>query len=195
MPELNPTRLSVLIIEPNLSMRAILRAIVRNIGVTTIREASDAQAGYKTFKETPVDLIFTDWSEEIDALGFLRLVRRAADSPNSTVPVVVVTGITDIKAVSKARDLGMTEFLAKPVSQKMVLSRMKSAVENPRPFVEAGKFFGPDRRRRRASFDGNDRRRFGGEEKRVREMPFDGPERRQGRPGYRGEDLRVAQRA
>lgn len=158
MPELNPGKLSVLIIEPNLSMRAILRAIVHTIGVNTIREAADAQAGHKIFKEIPVDLIFTDWSEEIDALAFLNYVRRGADSPNPKVPVIVVTGITDLKAVFKARDLGMTEFLAKPVSQKMVLSRMKSAVENPRPFVEAGKFFGPDRRRRRVPFDGNDRR-------------------------------------
>lgn len=194
MPEMNPAKLRVMIIEPNLSMRSIMRTIIHDVGVTTIREAADVEAAYKMFKESPVDLIFTDWSEEIDALDFLRMVRRGEDSPDKKVPVVVVTGITDLKTVFMARDNGMTEFLAKPVSQKMVLSRMKSAVENPRTFVDAGDFFGPERRRRTVPLNGQDRRRYKGEEKRARQLPFHGPERRQGRAGSAGGDSRGERR-
>ena len=83
---------------------------------------------------------------------FLRLVRRGEGSPDQRVPIVVVTANTDLDAVFKARDTGMTEFLSKPISHKMVLLRFKSATGNPRTFIEAGGFFGPDRRRRHLSY-------------------------------------------
>ena len=182
--------LSVMIIEPNPSMRSIMRGIVRDIGVTNVHEAVDVDSGYKKFKEAPDDLIFTDWSEEVDALRFLRLVRHGKDSPDPRVPVVVVTANTDLGEVFKARDTGMTEFLSKPISQKMVLSRLKSAIGHPRMFIDAGEFFGPDRRRRLLLVEGKERRAYSGEDRRVKAMDFDGPERRQSSPDYKSEDLR-----
>ena len=183
-----------MIIEPNPSMRSIMRRIVHDIGVTEIHEVADIATGYKKIKETPVDLIFTDWSEEVDALRFLRLVRRGEGSPDQRVPIVVVTTNTDLDAVFKARDTGMTEFLSKPISHKMVLSRLNSAIGKPRMFIDAGDFFGPDRRRRRVSFEGDERRAFSGEERRVKAADHEGPERRQNSPDYKGEDSRGGRR-
>ena len=183
-----------MIIEPNLSMRSIMRSIVRDIGVTNVQEALDVESGYKKFKEAPVDLIFTDWSEDVDALQFLRMVRRGEDSPDQRVPVVVVRGNTDLNEVFKARDSGMTEFLSKPISQKRVLSRIKSAIGKPRMFIETEEFFGPDRRRRRLPFEGEERRAYSGDERRVKDMEYDDPERRQSSPDFTGEDLRGGDR-
>ncbi|MDP6774918.1 MAG: response regulator [Rhodospirillales bacterium] len=190
----HPNQLSVMIIEPNLSMRSIMRRIVQDIGVAEIHEASDIAEGYKKIKEAPVDLIFTDWSADVDALRFLRLIRRGEDSPDPRVPVVVVTANTDLEAVFKARDTGMTEFLSKPISQKMVLSRIKSAIGKPRMFIDAGEFFGPGRRRRRIPFDGNERRSYSGEERRTKVVGHEGPERRQDSPDYKGDDSRGGDR-
>ena len=72
----------------------------------------------------------------------------------------------------------------------MVMSRIKSALGNPRMFIEAGEFFGPDRRRRRLPIEGEERRAFSGEERRAKAMEHDGPERRQNSPDYDGDDLR-----
>ena len=182
--------LSVMIIEPNLSMRSIMRGIVRNLGVSDIQEASNIEAGYKNFKDSPVDLIFTDWSEDMDALQFLRMVRRSDDSPDQRVPIVVVTANKNLSEVSRARDSGMTEYLAKPISQKLVLSRIKSAIGNPRMFVDTGNFFGPDRRRRRLPIEGKERRAYIGEERRIKDADYGGRERRQSGPDYMGEDVR-----
>ena len=179
-----------MIIEANPNMRSIMRSIVHDIGVTNIQEAADVESGYKKIKEAPVDLIFTDWSEDVDALQFLRMVRRGEDSPDPRVPIVVVTANTDLNAVFKARDTGMTEFLSKPISQKMVLSRINSAIGKPRMFIDAGEFFGPDRRRRRVSFEGNERRDYSGEERRAKAEDHEGPERRQNSPDYKGDDSR-----
>ena len=52
----------------------------------------------------------------------------------------------------------MNEFLAKPISAKLVYFRLRSIIDNPRPFVRAEEFFGPDRRRRALPVPGQDRR-------------------------------------
>jgi hypothetical protein len=50
--------------------------------------------------------------------------------------------------VRLARDAGVNEFLAKPVSVKAILTRLISVIEHPRPFVRTKTYFGPCRRRR-----------------------------------------------
>ena len=89
---------------------------------------------------------------------FLRKVRHSDECPNLTVPIIIVSAFTEMSHVLAARDLGMTEFLAKPISAETVYTRLCSVIENRRPFVKASSFFGPDRRRRRGNYRGGDRR-------------------------------------
>ena len=63
--------------------------------------------------------------------------------------LVMLTGHTSLERVHQARDAGVNEFLAKPVSSKTILSRLVSVIEHPRPFVRTRSYFGPCRRRRR----------------------------------------------
>jgi two-component system, chemotaxis family, chemotaxis protein CheY len=46
-----------------------------------------------------------------------------------------------------ARDAGVTEFLAKPISAKALYQRIVNVVVSPRPFIKTKSYFGPDRRR------------------------------------------------
>ena len=71
------------------------------------------------------------------------------ESQNPFVPIVMLTGHTSLERVHQARDAGINEFLAKPVSSKNLLGRLVSVIEHPRPFVRARCYFGPCRRRRR----------------------------------------------
>ena len=50
--------------------------------------------------------------------------------------------------MTEARDVGVNEFLSKPVTARGVLERIAQVVDNPRPFVRSAGYFGPDRRRR-----------------------------------------------
>jgi hypothetical protein len=64
-----------------------------------------------------------------------------------------------MKRVNEARDVGVNEFLSKPVTAKGVLERLNRVVENPRAFVRTPDYFGPDRRRRSdPSYEGPKRR-------------------------------------
>ena len=59
----------------------------------------------------------------------------------------MLTGHTEKARVTAARDAGITEFLAKPISAKALYQRIVNVVANPRPFIKTKTYFGPDRRR------------------------------------------------
>jgi hypothetical protein len=57
----------------------------------------------------------------------------------------MLTGHSEKKRVMAARDAGVTEFLAKPISAKALYQRIINVVANPRPFIKTKTYFGPDR--------------------------------------------------
>lgn len=159
MPEYNLTRLRVLVVDKHQGMRHLVRDILRELGVYNIRLTSTPAEAFEMFKEFNADLILTDWAPDLDGLGFLRMVRNAEGTPNAYAPVVMVSAYTELHHICQARDAGMTEFLAKPFSARLLYNRIKAIVENPRFYVRCMTYFGPDRRRRRQLWAGNERRR------------------------------------
>lgn len=158
LPKYDISGLNVLILEQQSLMRDLMKHVFREFRVKNTHITDDVNVAFDIFCETDIDLILTDWSHGIDGMAFLKNVRMHEDSPNPYVPVIVVTANTEIDHVFVARDMGMSEYLAKPVSARLIYSRICSTIDSTRPFVRAGGFFGPDRRRRRAMFQGIDRR-------------------------------------
>ncbi|HAC59422.1 MAG TPA: hypothetical protein DCF73_13860 [Rhodobiaceae bacterium] len=74
------------------------------------------------------------------------------------VPIIMVSGHTDIASVERARDIGISEFLSKPISARGLYERLIQVLDRPRQFVETPTYRGPDRRRRDRPFEGEDRR-------------------------------------
>jgi DNA-binding NtrC family response regulator len=71
----------------------------------------------------------------------------------------MVTAYADLDAITGARDTGVNEFMAKPISAAALEKRIRHVLEDPRGFVEAEKFAGPDRRRgKKVSIGGPERR-------------------------------------
>ena len=155
----NFDRLRVLVVDDNLHSRTLVSAVLRAFGVTTVFEATSGEEGWKILTERRCDLVFVDWvMDGMSGLEFSQMIRTAEDSPNQFVPIVMVTGHTSLERVRAARDAGINEFLAKPVSSKSILARLISVIENPRPFVRTKSYFGPCRRRRRTEHRGPERR-------------------------------------
>jgi len=76
------------------------------------------------------------------------------------VPIIMLTGYTEMHRVTEARDAGVNEFLAKPVSAKKLYSRIVAIIEHNRNFIKIKQFFGPDRRRKALeSYRGDERRK------------------------------------
>jgi CheY-like chemotaxis protein len=141
--------LKILLVDDNHHMRVLLAEILRALGVKDIFEANDGAEGLQMMRNHAVDIVMTDLSmQPLDGIDFVRLLRNSPDSPNQLAPVIMITGHSTFARVNEARDAGVNEFLAKPLTARGVVERIHQVVENARPFVRTDDYFGPDRRRR-----------------------------------------------
>jgi len=130
-------------------MRSLLRALLNSIGIKDISEAAHGGTAVEILRERKCDLVLTDLAmKPMDGLEFTRHVRGSEQSPNPFVPIIMITGHTERHRVEAARDAGVTEFLAKPITAANLFARIAEIVERPRAFVKCDSYFGPDRRRR-----------------------------------------------
>lgn len=158
----NLKNLKVLIVEDNPNMRFLILQIMRALGIREVKEAEDGADALEALKLETFDLVITDWEmAPINGIELARLVRTASDSRNPFVPIIMLTAHTELSNVVEARDSGIDEFLAKPISAKSLYAKIVSVIEKRRQFVRTQRFFGPDRRRRvdvSSDFDSPDRR-------------------------------------
>ncbi len=154
-------RLRLLVVDDNVHMRKLVVTILQAFGANQLYEAADAQNAWAVTREINPDVVFVDWMLEggMNGLELVRLIRTSPASSNPFVPIIMLTGYTQIENVVQARDAGVNEFLAKPVSVKAILSRLISVIEYPRPYVRTTVYFGPCRRRHaRDEYRGPERR-------------------------------------
>ena len=141
--------LSFLVVDDNTHMLSIIKTLLKGFGIRRIHEATDAADAFEEIRSTHVDVIILDYAlDTLDGIEFAQLVRTAKDSPNPYLPIVMLTAHSERHRVEEARDAGITEFLCKPICATDLYKRIIEVVEYPRPFVKAGGYFGPDRRRR-----------------------------------------------
>ncbi len=141
--------LKILLVDDNHHMRHLLNEILRAIGVQHVFEASDGAEALTIMRERAIDIIMTDLAmQPLDGIDFVRLLRNSPDSANQMAPVIMITGHSTERRVHEARDVGVNEFLAKPVTARGVIERITELIEKPRDFIRCDDYFGPDRRRR-----------------------------------------------
>ena len=141
-------------------MRRLLQEMLAGFGVGRIATAENGEKAIKLFDEMDVDMLICDsMMEPVDGYELTRTIRNNPDLPNRYLPIIFLTGHADMHSVLMARDAGATEFLVKPVAPAVLYERVAYVIEHQRPFIQAGQYFGPDRRRRVSA-------EFGGVEKR-----------------------------
>jgi len=164
--EYNLERLGVLLVEDNAYVRNILSDTLRQFRFGNVETASNGEAAIEYFKMHPkdagrarVDFIFSDLvMSPVNGLLLLRWLRTAEESPDRFMPFLMVSGAADREYVEAARNLGVSEFMAKPFSALSVSKYILECIDHPRQFVATQKYFGPDRRRRKLNPPGEERR-------------------------------------
>ncbi len=160
---------TVMLVEDSTYMQTLIAEMLKVFRVgdivacSNVKEACELltimQARTKSRYVNSVDIILTDWlmpKEGGEVL--LKWIRENEQESISFLPVVVVSGYTTEKLTHVTRDLGANEILVKPISSKLLASRICSVIDSPRPFIQTSDFFGPDRRRQDTAFKGSDQR-------------------------------------
>ena len=153
------TSAGVLIIDPQANMAALVAGMLRSLGRRDIRELTDPSLAQTALQRRPFDIIIVDDGiAKPDAVELVRRLRANADCLNRLTPVIMLSAAPDAARIAAARDAGVTEFLRKPFATAHLKSRLDTIAGNPRPFIEAERYAGPDRRRKTVAVGKADRR-------------------------------------
>lgn len=154
-------RVRFLVVDDNGHMLNIVKTILRGFGAKCIYEARDASDAFSRLKNDSIDIVIVDFMMEVlDGVEFVHMVRNSSDSPNRYVPIIMLTAHSERSHVTQARDAGVNEFCAKPVTALELYRKISAIIHHPRPFIKTETYFGPDRRRRqKTDYHGPERRK------------------------------------
>ena len=114
----------ILVVDDDPAQRRVLRSILGPQGYW-IQEASNGQEALETIEVTPPDLILIDLNmPTMD--GFTAAARLKADPKTRLIPVVIVTSLDVLSEKIRALDLGVDDFLNKPVVAAELRTRVRA---------------------------------------------------------------------
>ena len=127
-------RLKVLVVEDSAEMQRLLVALLETMGVTRIVVARDGEKGLAAFAAERPDIIVTDGAmTPMDSYEMTRAIRASAsgDGANPDVSILMISGHVGREEVAHARDQGVTDYLAKPLSAETLYEAIVAAVSKP----------------------------------------------------------------
>jgi two-component system chemotaxis response regulator CheY len=154
--------LSFLLVDPNPHASTIVHGILRGFGATRVVEARTADHAIQVLTDQKIDMMLVDPGlANGRGLAFIRSIRKDANNPFRTMPILVVTADTRTSTIRAARDCGANMVVAKPMSPASLYERLAWVAFHPRSFVETASYFGPDRRFKIEGLPGGVGRRTG----------------------------------
>ena len=145
-------RQPALVLNSSSFMRNLLIGVLRDAGVRDIRVATHANAALRVLEESAPALLIADWTDhnaaDEDRIRLLQRIRGADQSHYRDTPVILLSSPRPRPDIERARDAGASEFLITPLAPITMINRLKSMQAQPRPFIAASRYTGPDRRRR-----------------------------------------------
>ena len=154
-------RLQVLVVDDSETIRRLLRTVLTSFGIGKVVVANDGTAALSALEQRNIDIVIADLAmQPMDGIAFLRKLRADTDAKLSMLPVILMTAHSERHLIEQARDAGVSEAVAKPISARALWARIEAVIERPRPFVRCATYIGPDRRRREdPAYAGPERRK------------------------------------
>lgn len=108
-------KLKILVVDDQSDMRAMVRGMLSDMGITQIFEASDGREAL-TFADAAIDMIdvvICDWNmPKLTGIDLLRQMRSVMPD----LPFLMLTGRGDLDSVAEAKSCGVTAYIRKPFS-------------------------------------------------------------------------------
>lgn len=147
LPEATPRPpVSVLLVEDDEALRAPIVAALRARG-DEVREVGNGLEALAACLKQPPDLVLSDVQmPKMDGWQLVRLLR--ARSSLVRVPVVLLTTLTDDEARLRGYQLGVDDYIGKPVRTEELFARMDRVLQRTRPTAD-----GKDRRSLRGDLE------------------------------------------
>lgn len=143
--------LRVLVADRDQRTASLLQRILFSFGFRVMDVTTSGEMAIVLLKSRHYDILITEWNMvPVDGITLVRTIRNAQDDKRipRDIPILMLTGRSDKHSVLEARDAGITEFVSKPFSAKVISDHIIRIIDNPRAFIVSDGYVGPDRRRR-----------------------------------------------
>ncbi|MGZ5920346.1 MAG: response regulator [Rhizomicrobium sp.] len=106
-------KIKTVIVDDQMSMRALVRTSLQQLGMVDIREFGEAKEALTNLKLQGAHLVLSDFNmPHMDGLEFLRAVR--VDEQLKNTAFILLTGRADGDLVKRAAQFGANNYLVKP---------------------------------------------------------------------------------
>lgn len=117
-------QLRVMVVDDMSTSRGLITQALDSFGIQNVSTASDGKSALALMGKAPVHLVISDYNmPEMDGLHLLHYLRSAPQTQKTGF--LLITGKADPAIITKGKQLGMNNYLAKPFQN----DQLKSAIE------------------------------------------------------------------
>src|SRR5471032_3384238 len=114
----------VLVADDDPVMRLLMRQMLTQVGLDVI-EAEDGVQALACYKHSGPDLVMLDVDmPALDGFAVCREIRRQESHASGSVPIIMVTGGDELASVTRAYEVGATDFISKPINWQILGHRV-----------------------------------------------------------------------
>jgi len=119
--------MKVLTVDDSASIRHLISTMLQVVGASVL-EAGDGEAALEVLqREGPVDLILLDMEmPRMDGMTFLEHIKK--DAQMRSIPVIVVSSISQKERMIRAIQEGAKQYLLKPFTSEDLLTKIVGAL-------------------------------------------------------------------
>ncbi|KZN47273.1 response regulator [Pseudoalteromonas luteoviolacea] len=122
--------ITVLIVEPHETIRSMIASTAKKLGNVTVIQSSNGVDAREKLTYHDVQLIISEWQlPKLDGISLLQWVR--SNPRTALIPFVMTSATIDQSNVMQAIQSGVSEYIVKPFSSQILLSRLQRALSKP----------------------------------------------------------------
>src|SRR5699024_8702952 len=123
-------RNTVLIVEDQKINRTILRYMIQND--YDVLEAENGAEAFEILEIKSGEIIAILLDIVMPVMDGYEFLEKLKDSPWDGIPVIAMTGDSDISTEEKTLELGAWDFIIKPYKERILRTRLKNAIARSR---------------------------------------------------------------
>lgn len=115
--------MKVLVVDDMVTMRRIVKNVLKQLGFSNIDEAENGQDGLQKLKAGKYDFVVSDWNMPVmTGIDMLRAIR--ADEQLKAIPVLMVTAEAQQKNLVEAVQAGVSNYIVKPFTAETMQEKL-----------------------------------------------------------------------
>ncbi|PAJ75278.1 hypothetical protein CJF42_06420 [Pseudoalteromonas sp. NBT06-2] len=121
---------TILVIDAEQTMRNITADALISLGINNVIKAADGEAALAHIEEMNIDLVLCDFDlPKLTGLELLKITRT--NKKTFKIPFIIISTNINYQDVSSAIELGVSDYLVKPYTIKMLETKLEHTLKRP----------------------------------------------------------------